>query len=120
MLQLAKAALDEIALTVEGGVDAALDLAVSAGRDVSLAPAGAHEIEDRLCVVASVGDEGPSWRQTGQQGWGDRLVGRLARADHQAERQPGLADHGVDLGAQSSTRTAKGVIRAPFLPPAAC
>jgi hypothetical protein len=29
-------------------------------------------------------------------------------------------DHGVDLGAQSSTRTADGVILAPFFPPPAC
>ena len=49
-----------------------------------------------------------------------RLVGRLARREHHAHRQSASADHGIDLGAQSATRTADGVIRAPFLPPAAC
>ena len=47
------------------------------------------------------------------------IVG-LAGGEHQADRQAVLIDNGVDLGAQSSTRTADGVIRAPFFPPAAC
>jgi hypothetical protein len=38
----------------------------------------------------------------------------------QPDRQAVLIDHGVDLGAQSATRTANGVILAPFFPPAAC
>jgi hypothetical protein len=40
--------------------------------------------------------------------------------EHNPHRHSGLIDHRVDLGAQSSTRAADGVIRAPFLPPAAC
>lgn len=48
------------------------------------------------------------------------LVGGLAGGEHDPERQAVLVHQGVDLGAQSSTRTADGVIRAPFLPPAAC
>src|SRR4051794_2435085 len=115
VLELAEEALDEVALTIQGRVDAALELAVTEGRDVRLAAAGAHEIEDGLCVIASIGDERLCGRQVGQQGWGDRLVGGLPRADHEPQRQPGRADHGVDLGAQSSTRTANGVIRAPFM-----
>ena len=120
MLELAEETLDQVALAVEGGIDAALDLAVSTGWDVSLAAAGAHEVEDGLCVIASVGDERLRGRKACQQGWGDRLVGGLAWADHQAQRQPDLADERMNLGAQSSTRTANGVIRTPFLPPAAC
>ena len=120
VFELAEEAFDEVAPAVQGGVDGALDLAVAAGRDVSLSAAGAHEIEDGLCVVASVGNERLGWWQVGQQGWGDRLVGRLPWADQKAEREPGRADDGMDLCGQSSTRTANGVIRAPFLPPAAC
>lgn len=120
MLQLAEEALDEVALAVEGRVDAALDTTITAGGDVSFAAAGTHEVEDGLCVIASVGNERLRWWQVGQQGWGDRLVGGLPWADQEAERQTGRADDGVDLGGQSSTRTANGVIRAPFLPPAAC
>jgi hypothetical protein len=44
----------------------------------------------------------------------------LSRGEHQPNRQSALIDNSVDLGAQSSTRTADGVIFAPFLPPAAC
>ena len=120
MLELAEEALDEVALAIQGGVDAALDLAIPAGGDVGLAAALPHEVEDGLCIVASVGNERLGWWQAGQQGWGDRLVGRLSWADQKAEREPGRADEGMDLGGQSPTRTANGVIRAPFLPPAAC
>jgi hypothetical protein len=44
----------------------------------------------------------------------------LTLRKHNPYRHSLLIDHRVDLGAQSSTRTADGVIRAPFLPPAAC
>jgi hypothetical protein len=44
----------------------------------------------------------------------------LAGGQQQADRQAVAVNDGMDLGAQSSTRTADGVIRAPFFPPAAC
>jgi hypothetical protein len=44
----------------------------------------------------------------------------LAGGQHEPHRQAVFIDQGVDLGAQSSTRTADGVIFAPFFPPAAC
>jgi hypothetical protein len=44
----------------------------------------------------------------------------LAGGEHQPQRQSVGADDGMDLGAQSSTRAADGVILAPFFPPAAC
>jgi hypothetical protein len=52
-------------------------------------------------------------------GSGAQIV-RLARCQHQPHRQAAFIDEGVDLGAQSATRTADGVIFAPFFPPAAC
>lgn len=120
MLELAEEALDEVALAVEPRVDGSLDLAVAGRRNVSLAPSLAHQIEDRLSVVAPIGDEGLGGRQVGQQGWSECLVGGLARRDDEADGQTLRVDDGVDLGRQSSTRTADGVILAPFLPPAAC
>jgi hypothetical protein len=39
---------------------------------------------------------------------------------NKVHRQAALINGGMYLGCQSSTRTANGVIRAPFLPPAAC
>lgn len=44
----------------------------------------------------------------------------LSCGEHEPYRQTVLIDQSVDLGAQSSTRAADGVIFAPFLPPAAC
>jgi hypothetical protein len=44
----------------------------------------------------------------------------LACGEYQLDRQSVLIDHRMDFGAQSSTRTANGVIRTPFFPPAAC
>jgi hypothetical protein len=44
----------------------------------------------------------------------------LAGREQQADGQAAGVDHDMDFAAQSSTRTADGVIRAPFFPPAAC
>jgi hypothetical protein len=48
------------------------------------------------------------------------LVGGLAGRQNQTHGQAVAIDDGMDFCAQSSTRTANGVIRAPFFPPAAC
>ena len=47
-------------------------------------------------------------------------VVRLAGGQHEPHGQAVLVDNGVDLRAQSATRTADGVSFAPFFPPAAC
>jgi hypothetical protein len=120
VLQLAEEALDEVALTVECRVDGSLDLAVAGCRDVGLAAGLAHQIEDGLGIIAAIGDEGPSGRQASEQFRADCLVGGLARRDDEADGQTLLVNDGMDLGRQSPTRTADGVIRAPFFPPAAC
>jgi hypothetical protein len=44
----------------------------------------------------------------------------LTRGQREPYRQAFLIDDRIDLGAQSSTRTADGVILAPFFLPAAC
>jgi hypothetical protein len=87
---------------------------------MGLAAAPAHQIDDRLRVIAAVGDERPRGRQVAEQLRADRLVRRLAGRDDEADGQARLVDDGVDLGRQSSTRTADGVISPPFFPPAAC
>lgn len=120
MLEFAEEALDEIASAVERGLDCALDDAVPLGRDVGAASLGWDEVDDGAGVVAAIGDQRLGGRQAVKQSRDGRLVGGLARRDQQPDRQAVLIDDRVDLGAQSSTRTADGVIRAPFLPPAAC
>lgn len=44
----------------------------------------------------------------------------MTGSQQQFDGQAMLIDHCVDLGAQSSTRAADGVIRTPFVPPATC
>ena len=81
---------------------------------------GSDEGDDGLGVVAAIGDQRLGRRQAVDQRRDRRFVGRLPGREGYPERQAILVDQGVDLGAQSATRTADGVIRAPFLPPAAC
>ena len=120
MLEFAEVALDEISLSVDLRVDGALDLSIPLGRDVGATATDADQIDDRLSVVTPVGDESPCWRQALDQIGDGGLVGGLAGGQNDPDRQAVLIYDSVDLGAQSSTRTADGVIRAPFFPPAAC
>ena len=78
------------------------------------------ERKDGIAVVATIRDGGLGDGQSVEQRWNGGLVGRLPRRDEQPHGQTVLVHDGVDLGAQSATRTADGVIRTPFLPPAAC
>ena len=120
MLELVEEALDEVALPVEGGIDGALEPDVALGRDVVLAAPGADHLDQSACVVSVIGDEGFGRRQGLDEGRRYGLVGGLAGGQDQPDRPSLFVDDGMDLGAQSSTRTANGVIRAPFFPPAAC
>ena len=113
-------ALDEIALSVKGAIDRALDLTVRAGRDVSSSTAPRDQIDKGARVIAAIGDEITTGLELIDQHWCDGLVGSLALRQHDPYRHPCLIGRRIDLGAQSSTRTADGVIRVPFLPPAAC
>jgi hypothetical protein len=120
VLQLVKEALDEIAATIEALIDASLNLAVTLCGNVGVGPAASREFEQGLGVISSVGDQIAGSVQARDQRDGRFLVGRLTGGQHEADRQTLAIDDDIDLGAQSSTRTADGVIRAPFFPPAAC
>ena len=120
MLKLAEVPLDDIALSIERRVDRALNLAVALGRDMGASTSGFDHIDHGAGVVAAVCDQRPGRFEAVDQGLDGRLVRGLPRREHDPQRQAVLIDQGIDLGAQSSTRTADGVIRAPFFPPAAC
>ena len=120
MFELAEEALDLIALAVDRRVDGALDLTITLGGDMGLSASGSDQVEDGLGVVAAVSDERACRRQAVDELGDRRLVRCLSSGQHDPERQAVLVHQGVDLGAQSSTRTADGVIRAPLFPPAAC
>nr|WP_245928040.1 hypothetical protein [Bosea psychrotolerans] len=86
---------------------------------MGLATACGDPLDQGEAVVAATGTH-CAGRQRIQPHRGRRLVGGLAGCDVQADRQAVLIDDGVDFRAQSAARTAKGVILAPFFPPAAC
>jgi hypothetical protein len=120
MLQLVKEALDQVALPIDQMVYRALDLAVTRCRNVRPSAACFDKIDDSSGVIATIRDEVAIRLEPFDQGRRNGLVGRLPLRKHYPYRHSLLIDYRVDLGAQSSARTADGVIRAPFLPPAAC
>lgn len=119
MLELAEEALDEIALAIDAPVDRAVDEALTGRGDVSLGAAGPDQFQQGIGVVAAIGNDMLAF-ETDQQLRSGSQVMRLSGRQHQAHGQTVLIDQSIDLGAQSSTRTADGVIFAPFFPPAAC
>ena len=120
VLEFVEEALDEVALAVESGIDGPLGLSGALGGNVRAAARRGHQIEDGAGVVAAVGDKIAARREAVEQSRHRGAVVGLARSEDDAHREAMGVHHGIDLGAQSSTRTANGVIRAPFFPPAAC
>jgi hypothetical protein len=78
VLEFIEEALDEVALSVEGAVDRALDLAVRIGRDVSSAAAASDQIDKGARVIAAIGDEIATGLELLDQDRCDGLVGNLA------------------------------------------
>lgn len=101
-------------------IDRPLPLAVALGGIIGLSATRADQVNQVLPVIAAFSDEDGGSGKAAQQSGRGGLVGRLPRREREANRQALLVDNGMDLAGQSSTRTANGVIRAPFLPPAAC
>ena len=119
MLEVAEEALDQVSLTIDASIDGSVDDPLAGRGDVRLGASGPDQVEQGISVVAAVGDDMAAF-ETGEQLWRGPQIVSLAGGEQQADWQAVLINHGVDLGAQSSTRTADGVIFAPFLPPAAC
>jgi len=120
VFEFVEEALDEVALSVDRWIDRALVLSVALGRDMGGGAAGLDDCDDGAGVVTAIGDDVACQAHPVEQHRGGRLVGGLARREHEPDGQATSVDHGMDFGAQSSTRTTDGVIRAPFFPPAAC
>ena len=119
LLELAEEALDQVAPTIEVGRDRPLPAHAALGRDVRSAAARGDPFDQGHAVIPAIRDD-RARRQRIQQERRRCLVRRLSLREVQPDRQPVLIDDGVDLGAQSATRTANGVILAPFFPPVAC
>jgi hypothetical protein len=120
MLELIEEALDQVAFAIDSVVDGTLDLTVTGGRDVCPSTARFDKIDDSTRVIASVSNEVPIWLEAFDQSRRNGLVGRLTLRKHDPYGHSLLIDYRADFGAQSSARATNGVIRPPFLPPAAC
>jgi len=120
VLELVEEALDEIAMPVDVRIDRAADAHVALAGDVSVGAVRFDDLDDGASEVATVGHDVARQAKALEQLGRGGLVGCLARREYQANRQTAGVDDGVDFCGQSSTRTANGVIRAPFFPPAAC
>ena len=120
LFEFTEEALDQVSAAIKGGLDGALELDPALGGDVRLSACGGDEVEDCAAVVAAVGHKGPGGGKARQKLGDGGFVGALAGREEQAHGQTVLIDHGVDLGAQSATRPADGVIETPFFAPAAC
>lgn len=84
-----------------------------------LGAAGADQFEQSIRVIATVGDNVAAFEAFEQMRSGAQIMS-LTRGQREPHRQAFLVDGCIDLGTQSSTRTADGVILTPFFPPAAC
>lgn len=120
VLELVEEAFDEVALAVDFEVDRAAEPDIALAWDVGGAACGLDEFDDAAREVSSIGEDIAAQAEPLEQGRRGRLVGGLARRQHQAHRQAVAIDDGMDLGAQSAARSSDGVIRTPFFPPAAC
>lgn len=119
VLELVEVAFDEVSLAVDAAADRTLNEPAPRRWNVGLCAARADEIEQGVGVVAAVGDHVAAFQPGEQLRSGIEIVG-LSGRQNEAHRQAVLINEGIDLGAQSATRTADGVILAPFFPPAAC
>jgi len=78
-------ALDEVALSINLGVDRTLDLAVALGRDVRSRAVLDDEIEDGAGVIAAIGDGVVCWSKAVEERLNGSLVGGLTRDDLEAD-----------------------------------
>jgi hypothetical protein len=118
LLEMGEGAFDAVALTVEGAVEAALDLADRTRRDDGGDAAFAEMIEDGVGVVALVGEHGLGAVIAEQR---DRLgaVIDLAAGQPEAERPSKRIGEQVDLGRQTSSTPPQSGLRSPFFRAAA-
>lgn len=119
MLEFVEVAFDQIALAVDAPADAALNEPAPRRGNVRLGAAGPDQLEQRIRVIAAIGDDMAASQADEQVRGSSEIVG-LSRRQHDPHRQAVFINDGVDLRAQSATRATDGVILAPFFPPAAC
>jgi len=120
MFEFVEEALDQVALAIAFEIDSANHPNIALAGNVCGGAERGEQFDDAAGAVAAVGDRFARRWQPGDQARQGGFVGGLAGRQEQPDWQPRSIDNGVDFCRQSPTRTADGVIRAPFFPPAAC
>ena len=119
MFELAEEALDQIALSIDASIDGAMHDALAGRRDVCFGASCPDQVEQCVGVIGTIGNDMLAL-EAFEKVWRGANIMCLTCGQYQPNRKAILVDKSVDLGAQSATRAADGVIFAPFLPPAAC
>ena len=109
LLRLGPEPLGQVAVLVAVPVVVPLHGSVLQAGDHRLRPLRLDRRDDRLAVIALVGDDDLR-RRALDQGPGLRHVGRLARREGQLDRQPEAADGAVDLRPESAAAAAEGLL----------
>lgn len=113
-------ALDQVAVAIEVAIDGADDADVALAWDVGGGTGGFDGLGYGAAEVAAIGDDITAQGERSKQVWRSGLVRGLTWGERKADRQATAVDNRVDLAGQSPTGATDGVIRTPFLPPAAC
>jgi hypothetical protein len=102
-----------VALAMEGAVEVALDLAHGTRRNDGLDAAFAEMAEDRVSIVALVGEHrfGPV---VSEQRDGLRAIVGLTASQHEAEGQAKRIGEQMDLGRQTTSTPPQSGLRSPF------
>ena len=113
LLEVSEGAFDAVALAVEGAIEAALDGAMRARWDNGGDAALVQMREDRVGVIALVGDHGLGPTVAEQRDGLSAVIG-LAAGQHEAERQAEGVGKQVDLGCQTSSTPPQSALLSPF------
>jgi hypothetical protein len=120
VLELVEEPFDEVAFSVEGEVALARGDAIDLWRDDRGDAPRLQGQDQSVGVIGLVGQEG-SRTDPGQQRLGLAKIGGLAGGQRDADRIAQSVDDDVDLGGQSASGTADGLVLAVFFrAPALC
>lgn len=120
VFQLVEAALDHVAQGIDGPVDSLAHLAVLSHGDHGQGVAALDVFPNFIRVIAPVGDQnGGLWQIVGHHQIVAGVVGILPWLDLGPHREACAVDPQVDLGRETTSRTAKSLFRSPPFAPAA-
>jgi hypothetical protein len=120
VFELAKEALDQVALSIEDLAEARLPFAIGFGRNVRHRPLRLDQVADAIGVIGLVGKDDGAGIEAIQQPICGRPVMCLTCCQAEPDRQPLRIDKRVDLGCEATSGATEAVIQIPLFAVAAC